>query len=121
MKKNFYGYENISKQLKNGVNRIRVGILIKDKIVARKDVEVFCIEEKKIGYVTSGGYSPSINSSIAMGYIEFKYSSIGSIILLKVRGKLYEGKIVPLPFIKNKYVRTNNSFRSFWYERYILY
>ena len=53
-----------------------------------------------IGTVTSGTYSPTVDRGIGMGYVERKYSEVGTQIVIDVRGRLVEAEIVKLPFYK---------------------
>ena len=62
-------------------------------------------EEIEIGKITSGSYGPSVNGPVAMGYIDSKFSNIGTKIKLEVRGKKYDAIISQLPFYKKKYVK----------------
>ena len=57
----------------------------------------------KIGTVTSGGFSPTLNRPISMGRIDKAYSDLNSEILVKVRDKFLPAKITKLPFISHKY------------------
>jgi aminomethyltransferase len=53
-----------------------------------------------IGTVTSGTHSPTVDGGIGMGYVEQKYAETGSEIVIDVRGRLVEAKIVDMPFYK---------------------
>ena len=101
----FNGWEKIKNNLDNGCSRIRVGILPEGRVIAREGVKIFSLEDKEIGKVTSGTFGPSINASVAMGYIDFNSSGIGNKIKLEVRGKKYNATISTLPFYKKSYVK----------------
>ena len=62
-------------------------------------------KDKKIGYVTSGGYSPILKHSIGIGYIDNNNSINEKKLYILLRNKLEEIEIVNLPFIKHKYFR----------------
>ena len=85
--------------------RLRVGVNPKGKIIAREGVKIFSEDNEKIGLVTSGTFGPSVNRSIAMGYVKLNFSKPGTKVLLEVRGKKYEANISELPFYKKNYVR----------------
>ena len=91
--------------LDNGCSKIRVGILPEGRVIAREGVKIFSIANKEIGKITSGTFGPSINASVAMGYIDFDSSSVGNKVRLEVRGKKYEAKVSALPFYKKSYVK----------------
>ncbi|MEC7661007.1 MAG: glycine cleavage T C-terminal barrel domain-containing protein [Pseudomonadota bacterium] len=55
--------------------------------------------------MTSGGYSPTLERPIAMGYVEEAFSKIGTEVLLSVRGKYLPAKVADLPFVSPKYFR----------------
>jgi aminomethyltransferase len=53
-----------------------------------------------IGIVTSGTHSPTADGGIGMGYVEQKYSAIGTQIVIDVRGRPVEAEVVDMPFYK---------------------
>ena len=101
----FLGYNKIKLNINGDLSRLRVGIKPLGKIIAREGVKIFSQAEKEIGSITSGTFGPSVNGSIAMGYIKYDFAKPGTKILLEVRGKKYEAIIAELPFYKKNYVR----------------
>ena len=101
----FPGYEKIKSDMNGGLSRLRVGIKPEGKVIAREGTKIFSEDNEEIGSITSGTFGPSVNSSIAMGYIKCNFSKVGSKIFLEVRGKKYDAKVSELPFYKKKYVR----------------
>ena len=87
------------------LTRLRVGIKPEGKVIAREGTKIFSEDNQEIGLVTSGTFGPTINSSIAMGYVKYVFSKIGKKIFLEIRGKKHEARISELPFYKKKYVR----------------
>ena len=75
------------------------------KVIAREGTKILSEDNQEIGLVTSGTFGPTINSSIAMGYVKYDFSRIGNKILLEVRGKKHEARVSELPFYRKKYVR----------------
>jgi aminomethyltransferase len=55
--------------------------------------------------VTSGGFGPSVNGPIAMGYVERAHAAVGTPISLMVRGKPLSAHVVTLPFHPHAYYR----------------
>jgi len=53
----------------------------------REGVEVFAPDGTPVGRVTSGGFGPSVNAPIAMGYVARSHATIGTALLGEVRGK----------------------------------
>jgi len=101
----FVGYEKIKSDLNGSLSRLRVGIKPEGKIIAREGVKVFSDDDNEIGSITSGTFGPSVNRSIAMGYVKINFSKPGTKVFLEVRGKRHEAMISELPFYKKSYVR----------------
>ncbi len=79
----------------------RVGLQIVDKGVLREHQDVY-VGDTLIGHTTSGTFSPLFKTSIAMALIDKKYSAIGSIVEVDVRGRRLKAKIVEMPFYKRE-------------------
>ena len=101
----FIGHENIKKDLIDGVEKKLVGIKPLGKLPAREGTQILNKNGKIIGEITSGGYSPSLQAPIAMGYINAEILQENYEILLSVRGNLLPAEIVSLPFVEHKYFR----------------
>ena len=101
----FIGADIIIKQLKNGSERIRVGILPEGKTPVREGMTLMSEEGQSIGIVTSGGYSPCLRKPIAMGYVLSKFSKPGLQLFANVRGKHIASKITKMPFITTRYFK----------------
>ena len=101
----FNGWEKIKNLLINGSEKIRVGIKPDGKVIARENTKIFSESGEEIGLITSGTFGPSVNAPVAMGYINTKYTEIGTKIQLEVRGKKHGGKVSELPFFKKSYVK----------------
>ena len=101
----FNGWGIIKELINSGSNKKRVGILPEGRIIARENTKVFSEQGKEIGLITSGTFGPSVNASVAMGYIDSKFAEIGTKIQLVVRGKKHGGKVSELPFFKKRYVK----------------
>ena len=57
------------------------------------------------GVVTSGGFGPSVNGPVAMGYVKASYAEPGKPVNLMVRGKALSAAVAPLPFVPHRYAR----------------
>ena len=101
----FPGAARIQAELANGPSRRRVGIKPDGRAPAREGTEIQSIDGKPIGTITSGGFGPSVNGPIAMGYVESTYADIGTKIQLIVRGKPLTATIANTPFSPHRYVR----------------
>ncbi|QGZ95799.1 glycine cleavage system aminomethyltransferase GcvT [Terricaulis silvestris] len=100
----FPGADRILREYTNGAARKRVGIRPNDRAPAREGVEIFK-DGKKIGIVTSGGFSPILNAPISMGYVDAQYAERGLGLDLMIRGQARPATIVPLPFVPHNYHR----------------
>ena len=99
------GSDIIKKQIDNGVKTLRVGIKPETRVIARGNTKIFDQNDKEIGKVTSGTFGPSVECSIAMGYVENNYSPTNTKIFLEVRGKKVPANVCDLPFYKKNYVK----------------
>jgi aminomethyltransferase len=62
-------------------------------------------EGNEVGKVTSGGFSPILEAPIAMAYVPIASAQPGSEIRLAQRGKFFQAKVVPMPFVPHRYHR----------------
>lgn len=87
------------------VSRKRVGIAGM-KAPARSHVELFSADgSKKIGEITSGGFGPSYQKPLAMGFVETAFAAEGTEVAVLVRGKLAPAKVTKMPFVPTDYFR----------------
>lgn len=96
--KDFTAKEILLKQKQDGVERKLVGFEMVEKGIPRHGYEINNAEGEKVGYVTSGTQSPSLNKAIGMGYVNKQNSNIDTNIYIKVRDKQLQAKIVKIPF-----------------------
>jgi aminomethyltransferase len=99
------GAEIVKKQLAEGVARKRVGIQPQGRAPAREGTEIFNDKNEKIGVITSGGFGPSVDAPVAMGYVATDYAKVGTPLTLMVRGKALPAKVCTLPFITKRYAK----------------
>jgi aminomethyltransferase len=101
----FPAAEKIMNRVLHGTARKRVGIRPEGKAPARDGTEIADKSGRIVGRVTSGGFGPSLNAPIAMGYVETAYAADGTEIDLMVRGKAMPARIAPMPFVPHRYKR----------------
>jgi aminomethyltransferase len=101
----FIGAARVQKELASGTARKRVGIKPEGRAPARDGTVVTDQAGREIGKVTSGGFGPSVNGPVAMGYVETASAQPGTKINLIVRGQPMPAAIVSLPFIPNRFKR----------------
>lgn len=100
----FPGAEKILKQIADGPAEKRVGILPLERAPAREGTEIH-VDGEKVGMVTSGGFGPSTDGPVAMGYVRADLAEPGTKIDLMVRGKARAGEVAALPFVQPNYKR----------------
>jgi aminomethyltransferase len=83
----------------------RVGIRPEGRAPAREGAEIADKTGRVIGKITSGGFGPSLNAPLAMGYVESAFAADGTGIDLMVRGKPLPAVIAPMPFVPHNYRR----------------
>jgi aminomethyltransferase len=104
---NFPGAQTILHQLVSGVPRRRVGLRPEGRAPIRHGAKLFSDQDvaDAIGVVTSGGFGPSVNAPIAMGYVRQVDEPAGGIIYADLRGKRVPLRLSALPFISTTYKR----------------
>ena len=101
-KGDFIGRDAIMKLKENGLTRKLVGFELNDRAFPRKGYDIFA-DDVKIGHVTSGTFSPMLEKSIGMGYVDIAHTEPGSRIDIAVRNKKYTATVVNTPFYKRPY------------------
>ena len=95
----FVGRSAILAARKENVLPTRIGLQLEGKRAARENCDIL-IGDKKVGVVTSGTFSPTLEKSISMGYIDPKHATAGNKVTIDIRGKSHDAQIVELPFYK---------------------
>ena len=101
----FPGADVILDQIKNGAPRKRVGILPDGRAPAREGTEIQAPDGTSIGTITSGGFGPSLEAPLAMGYVTTGHAAAGSAVNVVVRGKALPAITAKMPFVPNGYKR----------------
>jgi aminomethyltransferase len=101
----FPGDMRILAELDNGPIEKRVGFEIDGRQPVREGALVLDGEGNEVGKITSGGFSPSLQRPIAMGYVAAPFAEIGTALKLEQRGKLFDAKVVAMPFVPHRYHR----------------
>ena len=91
----------LQRSLEEGLRRKLVGISMVGRGVPRHGYRMLS-EGSEIGVVTSGGYSPSLDSYIGLGYVQTDMASSGARLDVDVRGRVVEARVVDLPFYSRR-------------------
>jgi aminomethyltransferase len=102
---NLAGGARIERELSGDLARVRVGLKVLSGAPAREGAEIAAHDGQIIGRVTSGGFSPSLNIPIAMGFVPPALAQPGTALQVIVRGKAQGAEVSPLPFFPHRYVR----------------
>jgi aminomethyltransferase len=98
-KPSFIGREVLLAQKAQGVKRKLVGLELLAPGIARSGYELFK-DGRAVGRVTSGTKSPSLGTSIALGYVASEEADIGNLVEVEIRGRKVPAKLVSLPFYR---------------------
>jgi aminomethyltransferase len=103
----FPGADKILAQLANGAPRRRVGLRPEGRAPVREGAALFAdaTSAEPIGAVTSGGFGPSLNAPVAMGYLPSSLAAVGGLVFAELRGARLPLRIAAMPFVPNTYKR----------------
>ena len=101
----FPGAPRILAELEEGPVQKRVGFDVEGRQPVREGARVLDGEGNEVGKITSGGFSPSLQRPIAMGYVAAGLAEPGTGLKLEQRGKLFDGTVAPMPFVPHRYHR----------------
>ena len=100
----FIGAERVLRDLAEGTAQVRVGLSLEGRQAAREGAEVYAGGEK-VGVLTSGGFSPSLQRPIAMAYVDRAQAAVGTALEIDVRGKRLPATVTAMPFVPHRYHR----------------
>lgn len=101
-------FPGAKKTLDGNPVRRRVGLKLQGAGIAREGTEIADPTGRSIGVVTSGGFAPSLNAPIAMGYVEYAFAAVDTPVSLIVRGRVIPACVTAMPFISQNYKRSND-------------
>ncbi|MEF2552501.1 glycine cleavage system aminomethyltransferase GcvT [Aurantimonas sp. A2-1-M11] len=103
----FPGADIILRQMADGATRRRVGLSPESRAPVRGGTRLFAEAEggAPIGTVTSGGFGPTLEAPVAMGYVPAEQAGSGTRLFADVRGKRLAVIVTPLPFVTPGYKR----------------
>lgn len=101
----FPGADRILREIAEGPARKLMGLRPEGRAPARAGTEIADTDGRIIGKVTSGGFGPTVQAPISMGYVETAFAEDGTEVALMVRGTPRPARVVPLPFVTQNYHR----------------
>jgi aminomethyltransferase len=105
----FPGAQRILAELQDEPPQKRVGFDVEGRQPVREGALVLDGEGNEVGRITSGGFSPSLQRPIAMGYVASALAEPGTQLKLEQRGKLFDARVAPMPFVPHRYHRKGAS------------
>jgi len=99
--RDFIGRSAIEPKKNDPQQPVRVGLTLSGRRVPREHYAVLSGGEK-VGEVTSGTFSPTLNKPIAMAYVQPAYAKVGTKLEVDIRGSAEGAEVAPLPFYKRK-------------------
>ena len=101
----FLGAEIILPQIVDGASKKRVAFVVDGRAPVREGAEIVDASGNCVGTITSGGFSPSLQQPIAMGYISSQFAQNGQALNALVRGKPRTITITSMPLVPHRYYR----------------
>ena len=103
----YFGAERLLGQLASGTSRRRVGLKPEGRAPVREGTPLFADQgsSEPVGAVTSGGFGPSLNAPVAMGYVPTALAANGTQLFAEVRGQRLPLRVAATPFVPNTYKR----------------
>lgn len=101
----FPGAARILRELAEGPERLRVGLRPEGRAPMREGVALFAPDGTPLGQITSGGFGPSVEAPVAMGYVPRAFAGIGTALAGDLRGKRLPVTVAAMPFQPTTYKR----------------
>ena len=98
--KDFVNSEALAKEKEQAPKQKLIAFELEERGIPRQGYEIVDNNGIKIGFVTSGTMSPSLNKGIGLGYVSSAMSEPGSEIHIQIRKNKVKAKVVKLPFYK---------------------
>ncbi|MBL7994883.1 glycine cleavage system aminomethyltransferase GcvT [bacterium] len=96
-KGDFNGRDVMLKAKEKGLTRLLIGLEVEGRIPARHGYDVMK-DGEKVGIITSGTFSPTLQKAIAMAYVDTRFSENGTSLTVNARGRSLSAKVIPTPF-----------------------
>jgi aminomethyltransferase len=105
----FAGADRILAELEQGAVQRRIGFKVEGRQPVREGARILDGEGNEVGRVTSGGFSPSLEAPIGMGYVATSLAEPATALTLEQRGKLFRAAVTAMPFVPHRYHRKGKS------------
>ena len=98
----FVGREPMAQVKANKPSRRSVGFVTLGRSSAPRTGCKVCVDDKEVGTVTSGAFSPTLQKNIGIALVDREYAGVGKPLQVEIRGKLIDGEQVKTPFYKRE-------------------
>jgi aminomethyltransferase len=98
-KEGFIGKDALVSRKRRGVQQKLVGLVVEERAIPRQDQPVLSEKGEKIGYITSGTFSPSLKQGIALSYIRIGYETLETRVSVEIREKVVTARVIKPPFV----------------------
>ena len=102
----FPGCVSILDEARHGSASVRVGVRTRGRIPVRAGAQLHDGTGRWVGHITSGGFGPTLDAPVAMGYVERALASLGTVLSVVIREVEHPVDIVALPFVAHRYKKT---------------
>lgn len=102
----FPGHRRILDEARHGAARLRVGLRIRGRVPVRAGAQLHDAQGRAVGHVTSGGFGPSLDAPVAMGYVARALAVPGTTLAVTIRDSEHPVDVVALPFTPHRYKKT---------------
>ena len=86
--------------------KLRRGFTKQGKIPVREGAIILNAGKQVVGRITSGGFGPSVDQPVAMGYVNREYAETGTELQVEIRRRLHTIQVAELPFVKHRYIQS---------------
>ena len=101
LEKEFSSAPVLRKQQDEGIKRRLIGLTVNGRNIPRHNYPIVH-KNSEVGHITSGGYSPTLDTNIAMGYVSTGFPKPNESLQVNIRGRLVDATITQLPFYSRK-------------------
>jgi aminomethyltransferase len=101
----FPGADRIRREIAEGTARLRVGLRLDGRQPARDGAEIATPDGTIVGRVTSGGFGPTVDGPVAMGWVDPAHAAPGTELAVLVRGRALPARVTALPFVPARFRR----------------
>ena len=102
----FPGHTRILDEARHGAARARVGVRIRGRVPVRAGADLHDDSGRVVGVITSGGFGPSLDAPVAMGYVEAAQAVPGTVLAVTIRNAEHLVDVAALPFVPHRYKKS---------------